>query len=50
VIVDKGATLADGFQAGIDPDTDRARGFLVTDGGITLITPDMLGQHIHEFR
>jgi glucose-1-phosphate adenylyltransferase len=50
VIVDKGATLPDGFQAGSDPDADRARGFLVTDGGITLITPDMLGQHIHEFR
>jgi glucose-1-phosphate adenylyltransferase len=50
VIVDKGATLSDGFQAGVDPDADRARGFLVTDGGITLITPDMLGQHIHEVR
>ena len=50
VIVDKGATLPDGFQAGIDPDADRAQGFLVTDGGITLITPDMLGQHIHEVR
>jgi glucose-1-phosphate adenylyltransferase len=50
VIVDKGAVLPDGFQAGIDPDADRARGFLVTDGGITLITPDMLGQHIHEVR
>jgi len=48
--VDKGATLPDGFQAGLDPDADRARGFLVTDGGITLITPDMLGQHIHEVR
>jgi glucose-1-phosphate adenylyltransferase len=50
VIVDKGATLPDGFQAGFDPDEDRARGFLVTEGGITLITPDMLGQHIHEVR
>ena len=50
VIVDKGATLPDGFQAGIDAGADRARGFLVTDGGITLITPDMLGQHIHEIR
>jgi glucose-1-phosphate adenylyltransferase len=48
--VDKGATLPDGFQAGIDAGADRARGFLVTDGGITLITPDMLGQHIHEVR
>jgi hypothetical protein len=45
VIVDKRATLPDGFQAGIDADADRARGFLVTDGGITLIT-----QHIHEVR
>jgi glucose-1-phosphate adenylyltransferase len=50
VIVDKGAALPDGFQAGLDADADRARGFLVTAGGITLIAPDMLGQHIHEIR
>ena len=28
-------------------DADRARGFRVTDKGITLVTPDMLGQQLH---
>jgi len=26
---------------------DRARGFRITDSGITLVTPDMLGQQLH---
>ena len=43
-IVDKHCRLPDGFQAGIDPAADLARGFHVTSGGITLITPGMLGQ------
>ena len=42
-VVDKGCELPDGLQAGLDPDEDRRR-FHVTRGGITLITPDMLGQ------
>jgi glucose-1-phosphate adenylyltransferase len=46
VIVDKGATLPEGFTAGFDVEEDRRR-FHVTDKGITLITPDMLGQKIH---
>jgi glucose-1-phosphate adenylyltransferase len=46
VIVDKGANLPEGFTAGFDPDEDRRR-FHVTDKGITLITPDMLGQRVH---
>ena len=46
VVVDKGAVLPEGFTAGFDPDEDRRR-FHVSDKGITLITPDMLGQKIH---
>jgi len=45
-VVDKGAMLPDGFSAGIDHELDRQR-FHVTDGGITLITPEMLGQQVH---
>lgn len=43
-IVDKHCRLPDGFTAGLDPDSDRARGFFVTPGGVTLITPEMIGQ------
>jgi len=42
VIVDKGCVLPDGLQAGLDPDQDRKR-FNVTERGIVLITPEMLG-------
>jgi len=46
VVIDKGCVLPEGFQAGLDLDEDRRR-FHVTESGITLITPDMLGQKIH---
>lgn len=42
-IVDKRCRLPDGFAAGLDAAADRARGFHVTERGITLVTPDMLG-------
>ncbi len=43
VVVDQGTRIPPGLRAGIDPDEDRKR-FHVTDKGITLITPSMLGQ------
>lgn len=46
-IIDRGAVIAEGTEIGIDADADRARGFRVTKSGITLVTPDMLGQHLH---
>ena len=46
VVIDKGCVLPEGFQAGFDRDEDRRR-FHVTDKGITLVTPDMLGQKVH---
>lgn len=45
-IVEKECKLPPGLQVGIDPDADRRR-FLVTERGVTLITPQMLGQQIH---
>jgi glucose-1-phosphate adenylyltransferase len=42
-VVDKRCVLPDGFKAGLDPAHDKAR-FHVTERGITLITPSMLGQ------
>ena len=42
-VVDKRCVLPDGFKAGVHPAEDKAR-FHVTERGITLITPAMLGQ------
>lgn len=46
-IVDRGTQIESGTEIGVDHDADRARGFRVTEKGITLVTPDMLGQHLH---
>lgn len=42
-IVDKRCVLPDGFKAGVFPHEDRSR-FHLTERGIVLITPEMLGQ------
>ena len=49
-IIDAGATVESGSEIGVDRDADRERGFRVTDSGITLVTPDMLGQQLHYTR
>jgi glucose-1-phosphate adenylyltransferase len=49
VVVDQGTKIPPGLRAGIDADEDRKR-FHVTEKGIILITPAMLGQnlrHLH---
>jgi len=49
VVVDQGTHIPPGLRAGVDPEEDRKR-FHVTDKGVTLITPAMLGQplqHLH---
>lgn len=46
-IIDAGAQIAPGTVIGEDADADRERGFRVTKDGITLVTPDMLGQNLH---
>ncbi len=46
-IIDRGSLIADHTVIGEDVEADRARGFRVTDEGITLVTPDMLGQELH---
>jgi glucose-1-phosphate adenylyltransferase len=48
-VIDKGCNLPPGTRIGVDPDEDRRR-FLVTERGVTLVTPDMLGQQIHHLR
>ena len=46
-IIDRGARIPPGSVIGEDADADAERGFRITDKGITLVTPDMLGQHLH---
>jgi glucose-1-phosphate adenylyltransferase len=46
-IVDKFCRIPDNFTAGIDLYADAER-FHLTANGVVLITPEMLGQHIHE--
>jgi glucose-1-phosphate adenylyltransferase len=43
-VIDKRCRLPDGFRAGFDALRDRARGYHVSERGITLVTPEMLGQ------
>jgi len=46
VVIDRQCRIPDGTVVGFDPAEDRKR-FHVTDAGVTLITPDMLGQKVH---
>ena len=46
-IIDRGCEIPEGTTIGVDHDADRERGFRVTRKGITLVTPDMLGQQLH---
>ena len=46
-IIDRGTVLKAGTVIGEDHEADRQRGFRVTEKGITLVTPDMIGQHLH---
>lgn len=46
-IIDSGAIIEEGTVIGEDADADRARNFRVTASGLTLVTPDMLGQQLH---
>ena len=48
-VIDKGAHIPEGMQIGVNPEEDRKR-FYVSENGITLVTPDMLGQDLHYFR
>ena len=49
VVVDKNCIIPEGLTAGLDREED-ARRFHVSDNGVTLITPDMLGQEVHRVR
>ena len=45
-VIDKACIIEDGTVIGEDPELDRKR-FHVTESGIVLVTPEMLGQHLY---
>ena len=49
VVLDKYCNIPEGMKIGFDPDEDRKR-FHVSERGVTLVTPEMLGQPIHHLR
>jgi len=49
VVVEKQCIIPEGLVVGYDSEEDRKR-FYVTEKGITLITPEMLGQNVHHVR
>jgi len=45
-VIDKGCVIPRGTRIGVDPEED-ARRFHVSEGGVVLVTPEMLGQRLH---
>jgi glucose-1-phosphate adenylyltransferase len=48
-VIDKGCRIPAGTEIGVNPEQDAKR-FFVSPGGVVLVTPEMLGQHIHHVR
>ncbi len=49
VVVDKNCVIPEGLTVGVNREEDAKR-FFISNNGITLITPDMLGQDLHRVR
>jgi glucose-1-phosphate adenylyltransferase len=49
VVMDKHCRVPEGMSIGFDVEADRRR-FHVSENGITLVTPEMLGQQAHHIR
>jgi len=49
-IIDVGCEIPEGMEIGFNAGKDEAEGFRVTESGITLVTPDHLGQMRHRIR
>ncbi len=48
-IIDKACKVPPNTSIGVDPEADRQR-FHVSEGGVVLVTPEMLGQKLHYAR
>jgi glucose-1-phosphate adenylyltransferase len=49
-VIDRFCEIAEGTVIGYDAAMDRAAGFYVTEQGVTLVSPEMLGQDINQIR
>ena len=49
VVIDRGTVIPEGMEIGVDIEADRKR-FYVSEKGIVLVTPEMLGQNLHNAR
>ncbi|QIK38620.1 glucose-1-phosphate adenylyltransferase [Caldichromatium japonicum] len=49
-IIDRFCRIPPRMQIGVDPEADRRAGFYVSEGGVTLVTPEMLGQEASQVR
>ena len=45
-VIDKGCAIPPGTKIGVDLEADKQK-YYVSPGGVTLVTPDMLGQALH---
>ena len=48
-VIDKGCEIPDGTQIGVNAEEDKNR-FYVSEKGVVLVTPEMLGQELHHVR
>jgi glucose-1-phosphate adenylyltransferase len=48
-IVDRHCRIPEGLRIGVDPEEDRKR-YCVSEGGVTLVVPEHLGQKVHQLR
>ncbi len=49
-VIDRFCHIPPRMQIGVDPEVDRRAGFYVSEGGVTLVTPEMLGQEASQVR
>jgi glucose-1-phosphate adenylyltransferase len=49
-VIDRYCQIDEGTVIGLDQDADRKAGFYVSEGGVTLVTPEMLGQDANHVR
>jgi glucose-1-phosphate adenylyltransferase len=49
-VIDRYCQIDEGTVIGLDQEADRKAGFYVSEGGVTLVTPEMLGQDANHVR
>jgi glucose-1-phosphate adenylyltransferase len=49
-VLDRACRIDEGMTIGVDREADEGAGFHISEGGVTLVTPDMLGQELKRVR